>query len=626
MKDIIIFKDNNKNNTVSFKKNSFKAIIKLFYYNILEYIFKKHTILIILILYYTILFCIEPIIRQPLYNFSLNFIRNYHRKFSDKSSLIYKICILLSYVPKEHVIITLFLIIYNTCNLMKTFSFMLVNTTAIGVIGFLKLIYKNPRPIWENDKYILTISCEGSYGNPSGHAYTSALFSLSIYHITVLSSTYLCHNFHYNLDNQIYKKLNSILNNRNNNIDLLKKDFLENNLKKLNIINNLKINLNNKNYKDNTVDINCKFNIYHITRADALKYKIILLILFLLLAISVSFSRVTLGNHSFNQILFGFLLGVGHYLLIFHYIFSNIDLNKSDWLEKIIFYKYTCYISILITSIYLTTVILIYFFDFNAEKEELFNNTINKICPYVPQYKRLSKECLYAIVNALAFNSMFLAIKLEFYISFNSNLKFWRMYNFETIADCIYKSHILLNKSSMIETSNYKNYNTISNININNTDNLMLNFENNKKNLNDLEINNSNLNKYNKNNNLYNNYKSIISNLNQKIELNSLEIEDNNLYDEYDNLINCLMWNNTSLVLTLARFLVLILFSLIIALPVFLISENNYPLIIYLFKYFLPGNIVVLYIFYIHKKICHYLKLTSIDNMYFLRNIICKFR
>ena len=105
--------------------------------------FKNYYILISLLIYYILLFSLEPLIRQPLFDLSVKFTSNYHSKFPDKSSFVYKVCIFLAYVPKEQVMITVFFIIYTACNLMKTFAFMFSVTTSIGVIGFLKLIYKN---------------------------------------------------------------------------------------------------------------------------------------------------------------------------------------------------------------------------------------------------------------------------------------------------------------------------------------------------------------------------------------------------------------------------------------------------------------------------------------------------
>jgi hypothetical protein len=62
----------------------------------------------------------------------------------------------------------------------KAFYLLFVYITESYVNEQLKLIYKNPRPFMSSDAMI-AYSCSKSFGNPSGHAHTSACFYVSLF-------------------------------------------------------------------------------------------------------------------------------------------------------------------------------------------------------------------------------------------------------------------------------------------------------------------------------------------------------------------------------------------------------------------------------------------------------------
>jgi len=64
----------------------------------------------------------------------------------------------------------------------KSFSFLLVISLAAYIDNVLKLIYHNPRPLWNH--YSGIYICDGGYGNPSGHAFSSSSVYLSFWHLT----------------------------------------------------------------------------------------------------------------------------------------------------------------------------------------------------------------------------------------------------------------------------------------------------------------------------------------------------------------------------------------------------------------------------------------------------------
>ena len=62
--------------------------------------------------------------------------------------------------------------------------------------------------------------------------------------------------------------------------------------------------------------------------------KFIIFLLFIILAVLVMFSRVILGAHSINQVLYGFTLGLGIYFVII-YILSYHTYSSDKFLKHI---------------------------------------------------------------------------------------------------------------------------------------------------------------------------------------------------------------------------------------------------------------------------------------------------
>ena len=61
----------------------------------------------------------------------------------------------------------------------------------------------------------------------------------------------------------------------------------------------------------------------------------------------------------------------------------------------------------------------------------IYSNQIKEICPSLPESKKLYNDSLLFFVALFANFSAFIALKFEFYISFENNHSNWSQYNFE---------------------------------------------------------------------------------------------------------------------------------------------------------------------------------------------------
>jgi hypothetical protein len=187
----------------------------------------------------------------------------------------------------------------------------------------MKMIYGNPRPYWVDPS--LSIACDGGYGNPSGHAFSSTTSYLSLWLI------------------------------------ITDFDF----------------------FKDTVVGI---------------ALRIFLLILFIILILTIMLSRVYLGVHSVNQILYGASLGFAVYYIIFH-IFS---LHRFEGKNFLLVFRKKLYI--IIFSVWYGLLLIIGFLIWglveidNSEWEPVL--TIK--CPNIKLYRKFKNDGMYGFLTLFA--------------------------------------------------------------------------------------------------------------------------------------------------------------------------------------------------------------------------------
>jgi membrane-associated phospholipid phosphatase len=123
--------------------------------------------------------------------------------------------------------------------------------------------------------------------------------------------------------------------------------------------------------------------------------KYIILVLFVGLTIAIILSRVYLGVHSVNQILYGVTLGFSIYFLIFH-IFEAQKLSAKNFFN--IFYSKKLIIIFSIWYFLLVVIALILFGFLNHDKKE-WENLLNTTCPDLKPYRKFQNDALFGMLT-----------------------------------------------------------------------------------------------------------------------------------------------------------------------------------------------------------------------------------
>lgn len=299
----------------------------------------------------------ELLYRNSLFDSSVDLIRKFHAD-KDSDDFIFSLCKFVSKLPEPYVLLFVGLLIYSFCNTYKTVIFIMSMLISTYLISLMKLIYKSPRPYW-NDLDILALSCEGGYGNPSGHTFLATVMGMVTWEITI-----------------------------NNNPRLKERRLL----------------------------------------------KGISLVLYLLVMLAVAISRILLGVHSINQVIYGYLLGFSLYAFFFHVFY--IDLLRADQLKYIITNLNTPLVSSVVIMSLFGIGLLFYFLDLNSDRDEEWTSTLVAICKdHIKEYKMLKYEGMSGIITGLSSIGVFLGIYLEYVLLFHKNDSLWEWYNFENTEE-----------------------------------------------------------------------------------------------------------------------------------------------------------------------------------------------
>ena len=127
-----------------------------------------------------IIFCFELLVRDYLFDISIPLILYLQKNFN----FLFPVGKMFSFFCTFKGEMSVFLICFNFSNIYKTFIFGMTGLLSTFLAGFLKLFYLSPRPFYY-DTGIISIGCEGGYGNPSNHAIVSMCYYLSFYYIFI---------------------------------------------------------------------------------------------------------------------------------------------------------------------------------------------------------------------------------------------------------------------------------------------------------------------------------------------------------------------------------------------------------------------------------------------------------
>ena len=132
----------------------------------------------ILIAYVSLCIIAEIFYRHPLFTKSLSIEQH---MYNTASPLFISFLKLITKLGTQVTMLPIFIIFLIFIPLNKTYTYLCILVYANYIDNILKLIYGSPRPFWI-DPSIFRI-CDGGFGNPSGHSFTSMSIYLSIWHI-----------------------------------------------------------------------------------------------------------------------------------------------------------------------------------------------------------------------------------------------------------------------------------------------------------------------------------------------------------------------------------------------------------------------------------------------------------
>jgi membrane-associated phospholipid phosphatase len=296
----------------------------------------------------------EIFYRDSLFQKSLSIIPEWKSGTPQKFK---EFCILLKYVGSSRVFFALLAIIHIFFPINKSFTFLNVFLYSYYFNNLMKMIYSNPRPFWVDPN--INLSCDGSFGNPSGHSMCSAAVYLAFTHI-ITDHKY----------------------------------FSDNYLRKL------------------------------------LRFSIFLIFIGLILAIMIS--RVYIGAHSFNQILFGSLLGIAIYVFFFDIIKMH-KLSGKSFFNKLIDKKVIIYSSILYFSLLLTGILTWHFVKDNLN---IYKKRLQETCPELKRYKKFYHHGLYSLLPICGIIGSHLGLIILAYLVGKNyfekyeNVNHWNRFNF----------------------------------------------------------------------------------------------------------------------------------------------------------------------------------------------------
>ena len=316
----------------------------------LKYIFFKNTKANIIIILIIIAVLISEIFyRDVLFNYSLDFEKNWQKSASESTINFFKI---ITKVGGEYLMGLPMVIVVCFCSLIKSSIFIAGLIFCLHFHSMMKIWYGSSRPFWEDINLYKGI-CDGGFGNPSGHSITSAYLYLTLF-MYIRESNYL---------------------------------------------------------KGKRIA------------------KIIIFLLFLTYIILIVLSRLILGIHSINQVIYGSTLGIIVMVLsvqVFKLHQMPVVFYKRLFKEKLIIFCITAILTLLAITSILSVMIFNNNFDYKKYEERLSLTCGDSL----PKYRKFNFDGLFGAFTVLALLGMYLGQILFWYLidnrykKYNSNIDY----------------------------------------------------------------------------------------------------------------------------------------------------------------------------------------------------------
>jgi len=214
--------------------------------------------------------------RDPLYALTLEYVPLWQSQYTRDSSII-QLTRAITYLGEGYAAAIVFTLSFVLTSRDKAFYIIFVHAAATTINKNLKIIYRNPRPYMVSPE-LTAFGCSKSFGNPSGHSSLSACLYVSIFLLT-----WHDHKDHYK-EFKEYKRSQSFSREP--------------------LIESVRENKQEKKAENSLI--------------REVTY-VLSILLTAVVIISVGLSRVALGVHSFNQIVYGWSYGVWLAFFLFHY-------------------------------------------------------------------------------------------------------------------------------------------------------------------------------------------------------------------------------------------------------------------------------------------------------------------
>ncbi len=268
--------------------------------------------------YFILVIGIEPIYRDYLYIESIKIISELQRNHFINGK---EIVTLISHLGTIQCFLPFLIFIYIFYPINKTFLILSLIIHSSYWDNLLKMIYGNPRPFWDDTN--IYPSCNGGFGNPSGHSFSSTAVFLGLPLVII--------------DIKRFKERNII-------------------------------------------------------------YSILVYFIFITIMILVIFSRVFLGAHSINQVLYGGLLGIGLYFIHCH-LFNLVN-PKPKFFFQLFKNKLLHIFFLIFYSGMLVAVVMVYFKCDNYSLKYTTFLTLN--CQNKANYRLFNPDGLFNALSIFA--------------------------------------------------------------------------------------------------------------------------------------------------------------------------------------------------------------------------------
>ena len=176
--------------------------------------------------------------------------------------------------------------------------------------------------------------------------------------------------------------------------------------------------------------------------------------LLFILACLIAISRVYLGAHAINQIIFGLTLAIFSYYIFFYVIFSTKDINNPVVYSEIISNKHflTKIVIMCIGLCVLFTVSFCLLYNSEKEKEVIIRLKFDNY----PFYRLLSYDALFNLFYSINFLGVSLGLLFDFKFNYYNDVKLLEKNTFEIDEVCESKS---LNGENVIENEECEVFN-----------------------------------------------------------------------------------------------------------------------------------------------------------------------